>query len=148
MRKTFSSESCIFCKIVTGDIPCLKLYENNRVLSFMDIAPFNDGHCLVITKAHSPDLFSTNPEDLSTIAKTTLLIASAVKLALDPPGLNVLQANGPAAGQTVFHYHCHILPRMHNDNRTLNWEHTPGDSAKIQKTYELILSKIQTDTIA
>lgn len=137
-------ENCIFCKIVAGEIPCLKLYEDERVLSFMDIAPYNDGHCLVITKAHAPDLFSANAEDLAAVARATGKVATAVRDALQPAGLNILQANGPAAGQTVFHYHCHVFPRRAGDEASFNWDHQPGDMARIEHVHRQILAAMMT----
>jgi histidine triad (HIT) family protein len=131
---------CIFCKIVAGEIPCFKIYEDAQVLSFMDIAPFNDGHCLVITKSHASDIFAADPEDLAAVARAVQLVAAAVNQAMQPPGLNILQANGPAAGQSVFHYHCHVFPRRQGDSAPLNWPHTPGDMARIEDNYKKIMA--------
>lgn len=140
-----STESdCIFCKIVASDLPCFKLYEDDRVLSFMDINPYNDGHCLVITKSHCPDLFAADPDDLAAVARATQRIAAAVKQAMSPDGLNILQANGAAAGQTVFHYHCHVFPRRQDDGAPLNWGHTPGDMGRIEQNHEKILAALRS----
>lgn len=135
--------NCIFCKIVAGDIPCFKLLEDDRALSFMDINPFNDGHCLVITKAHHVDLFAADPDDLAAVARATKQVATAVRAALQPPGLNIMQANGPAAGQTVFHYHNHIFPRRDGDDARFNWDHTPGDMARIEANYKKIMAALR-----
>ena len=99
-----SDSECIFCKIIAGEIPCFKLYEDDAVLSFMDINPFNDGHCLVITKDHAEDFHEANPDSLKAAIVAAQKIAGAVRASLQPEGINIVQANGPAAGQSVFHY--------------------------------------------
>ncbi|MDP6345115.1 MAG: HIT family protein [Alphaproteobacteria bacterium] len=131
---------CIFCKILAGEVPCFKLYEDDRTLAFMDINPFNDGHCLIITKAHSTNLFDADPADLAAVLPAAQTVARAVEAALEPEGINLIQANGPAAGQTVFHYHVHIFPRQLNDMALLNWGHRPGDMARVEATYKKILA--------
>ena len=121
--------NCIFCKIVAGEIPSFKLYEDDQVLSFMDVNPFNEGHCLVITKGHYENLFAVPDADLG-----AAIAAAAVEKAIAPDGINLVQANGPGAGQTVFHFHFHIFPRRLDDNAQLNWGHNPGDMAAIEAT--------------
>jgi len=133
-------KDCIFCKIVAGEIPCFKLFEDDRVLSFMDINPFNDGHCLVISKAHHKDLFAASGDDLAAVARAVQRVAAAVNAAMQPQGMNIIQANGPAAGQTVFHYHCHVFPRHGDDDALLNWGHRPGDMARIEANHRQILA--------
>lgn len=137
-----SAPDCIFCKIIAGEIPCFKLLEDERTLSFMDINPFNDGHCLVITKAHYPDLFAASADDLAAVARTTQTVAAAVNSAMRPEGLNIVQANGPAAGQSVFHYHCHVFPRRLDDEAMLNWGHNPGDMTRIEANHQKILAAL------
>lgn len=133
---------CVFCKIVAGEIPSLKLYEDERIYAMMDINPFNDGHCLVITKAHVENLLEADPEDLAAVLPVAQKIVRAIERALEPEGLNLIQANGPAAGQTVFHYHTHIFPRRLNDGAMLNWGHTPGDMARVEEAYRKILAAL------
>lgn len=123
---------CIFCKIVAGEIPCIRLYETDRVLSFMDINPYHDGHCLVIPKAHAANLAAIDDEDLAAVAIATRKVAGAMEAVLAPDGFNLVQANGPAAGQSVFHFHFHIFPRAMDDEAKLNWGHKPGDMDRIQ----------------
>lgn len=134
---------CIFCKIIAGEIPCFKLYEDDRVLSFMDINPFNDGHCLVIVKDHAENVFEADPVDLEASMRAVQRVASAVDRALSPGGLNLIQANGAAAGQTVFHYHMHIFPRRNGDQASLNWEHSPGDMDRVKANFELIKAELE-----
>ena len=89
---------CIFCRIVAGEIPSFKLLEDDRILSFMDINPANEGHCLVIPKAHAPNLYEADDESLAAVATACRRVADAVRRTLDPPGISVAQANGPAPG--------------------------------------------------
>ena len=126
--------NCIFCKIVAGEIPSFKLYEDDQVLSFMDVNPFNEGHCLVITKGHYENLFAVPDADLGAAIAVAKRVAAAVEKAIAPDGINLVQANGPGAGQTVFHFHFHIFPRRLDDNAQLNWGHNPGDMAAIEAT--------------
>jgi histidine triad (HIT) family protein len=129
---------CIFCKIVAGKIPCHKLYEDSETLAFMDINPVHDGHCLVIPKAHYPTVFETPPEVFAAVARSTVKVASAVKRAVTLDGLNLLQANGPGAAQSVPHFHVHVLPRRSGDDLMMNWTPKPGDGAQIGKIAERI----------
>ena len=104
------SAQCIFCKIVRGEIPAVKVHEDERTLTFMDIQPASPGHALVIAKAHAPNLLEITESDLVAVAVTVQRIARAVHKALAPDGLRIGQFNGAAAGQTVPHYHVHIVP--------------------------------------
>ena len=129
---------CIFCRIVKGEIPSFKLLEDDRVLAFMDINPANDGHCLVIPKAHAPNLFEADDESLAAVATAARRVADAVRRTLDPPGISLTQANGPAAGQSVFHLHFHVIPRREDDDLLFNWEMRPGDMDAIGRLAERI----------
>ncbi len=104
------SAQCIFCKIVRGEIPAVKVHEDERTLTFMDIQPAGPGHALVISKAHAPNLLEIAETDLLAVAVTVQRVARAVQKALAPDGLRIGQFNGAAAGQTVPHYHVHIVP--------------------------------------
>jgi histidine triad (HIT) family protein len=123
--------NCIFCKIAAGTIPSIKLCEDAETLAFMDINPANDGHCLVIPKTHFPTVFALAPEAFAAAGRTVIKVANAVQAALAPEGINLLQANGPGAGQSVFHFHIHVLPRRHDDGLAINWTPKPGDRARI-----------------
>ncbi|RLA03751.1 MAG: HIT family protein [Gammaproteobacteria bacterium] len=107
---------CIFCQIVAGTAPAAKVFEDDQTLAFLDINPINPGHCLVIPKTHHENLFTMDRHTYQAVASTTLLIAQAIQQSLQPAGMNIFQANGEEAGQTVFHLHNHILPRLENDN--------------------------------
>jgi len=133
-----SDPTCIFCKIVAGKVPSFKIYEDGQTLAFMDINPANDGHCLVIPKAHHPTIFAISAEDFAAASRTAVKVANAVNKALIPDGINLLQANGPGAAQSVFHLHIHVLPRRHDDGLLLNWTPKPGDRARIAEIAERI----------
>ncbi len=123
---------CVFCKIVEGDVPSMRVYEDERTLAIMDINPVNSGHCLVIIKAHAPTMWDADPADLQAAILAAQKVAVALKTAVKPDGLNMLQANGPAAFQSVPHYHLHLIPRWHNDGKGFDWSLVPGDRAQIQ----------------
>ena len=108
-------EDCIFCKIAKGEIPSGKVYEDEKVFAFMDIAPISKGHVLVIPKEHHKDLLDMPNDLLAELAKTTKKIAKAVVKAAKADGFNIGQNNGSVAGQAVFHFHLHIIPRFEGD---------------------------------
>jgi histidine triad (HIT) family protein len=129
---------CVFCKIRDGQIPSIKLYEDARTLCIMDINPLNSGHCLVLTRAHAPTIFDADPADLAAAITTAQRVARAQRTALRPDGLNMLQANGAAAFQSVPHFHLHLIPRWTNDGKGFDWTLVPGDRDQIQKAGEKI----------
>ncbi len=102
---------CIFCNIIKGTIPCAKVYEDENVFAFLDISQVTKGHTLVIPKTHVKDIFELSPETASSLFSTVPRIAQALKDAFSSPGLNIVNNNGETAGQTVFHYHLHLIPR-------------------------------------
>jgi histidine triad (HIT) family protein len=101
----------IFAKILRGEIPACKVYEDEHTLAFMDVMPQSDGHVLVIPKVAASNLFEIAPDALSRLIVTTQAIAKAAKVAFNADGVTVMQFNGVAAGQTVFHLHFHVIPR-------------------------------------
>jgi histidine triad (HIT) family protein len=129
---------CVFCKIRDGQIPSIKLDEDARTLCIMDINPLNAGHCLVLTRAHAPTIFDADPVDLAAAITTAQRVARALRTALRPDGLNMLQANGAAAFQSVPHFHLHLIPRWTNDGKGFDWKLVPGDRDQIQKAGEKI----------
>jgi len=128
--------NCIFCKIVAGQIPCFKLLEDANTIGFMDINPVNSGHALSVAKGHWPTVDVIPAEVLADVAKSAQRIAKAVVQELKPIGVNLLQANGEGAGQSVPHLHIHVMPRAKGDDVNLNWEQKPGDMAAIKAVYE------------
>ena len=101
----------IFAKILRGEMPCVKVYEDDNILSFMDVFPQSEGHTLVIPKAPSRNLLETNAKDIGRLFGAVQRITKAVETALKPDGITITQFNGAPAGQTVFHTHVHIIPR-------------------------------------
>ena len=127
---------CIFCKIIAGEIPSFKIYEDDKVFAFADINPINNGHTLIIPKNHAENLWEIAPEDLTAIHEASLNIAKAMKKALQPEGIAVLQLNGRAVNQVVMHYHLHLIPRCAGDPdlKMTEWELVPGDMKVIEET--------------
>jgi histidine triad (HIT) family protein len=124
---------CIFCKIVKNEIPSVRVYEDDRVLAFMDINPINDGHLLIIPKAHAATVHEIGEADFLAVMSATHKLAAAVRKALNPDGINLLQLNGKAANQVVPHLHVHIVPRWLGDGVTVSqWDLVPGDMEKIK----------------
>lgn len=132
----------IFSRIVSGEIPAIKVYENQETLAFMDINPAARGHVLVICKEEHPDIFSIPPAALAAVAQTTQRVAIAIKEALRPDGLNIIQNNGSAAGQVVFHYHVHLIPRWEGDNAVRLWHAQQTDQAELQTVAEHIRKRM------
>ncbi len=129
---------CIFCKIVAGEIPSFKVYEDEPTLGFMDINPANPGHVLAIPKAHWKDVHTIPDHVIAATVQTAKRIASAVEAALSPHGINLVQANGPGAAQSIFHFHMHVVPRHKGDELKLNWGLRPGDMAQVEAIAERI----------
>lgn len=140
MRKR---DDCIFCKIVAGEIPCMKVYEDDSVLGFMDIMPLSKGHVLVIPKEHLENIGETDPELYGHLASVICRISRAVQESFAPDGLNVQQLNGKAANQVVPHLHMHLVPRWHGDGITISeWEPVPGNMEEIAANAEEIKSRL------
>jgi histidine triad (HIT) family protein len=106
-----SSSDCIFCKIIQGEIPCSKVFENEHVLAFLDISQVSKGHTLVIPKVHKENVYELTPDITTEIFKVVPSIANSIKKQFSPIGLNLLSNNGEHAGQSVFHFHLHLIPR-------------------------------------
>ncbi|MCY4402637.1 MAG: HIT family protein [Candidatus Poribacteria bacterium] len=113
---------CIFCAIVEGKIPATKVYEDEHVFTFMDIAPANPGHLVVIPKQHYRNIFDIPTEVASKIMEAAIPLATAIREALNPDGLNLIQNNEPAGFQTVFHFHLHLIPRWETDSLQPLWQ--------------------------
>ena len=122
-------DDCIFCKIVQGDIPCVKIYEDEKVFSFADINPISNGHTLIVPKGHYENIWEIPGEILAAIHMTSKKIAGAIKSALAPDGIALLQLNGRAVNQVVMHYHLHLIPRAADapELTMTAWELKPGD---------------------
>jgi len=136
------STDCVFCKIRDGEMPAMRVYEDERTLAIMDINPVNSGHCLVISKAHAATLWDADPVDLQAAITAAQKVAVALKTVVKPDGLNMLQANGAAAFQSVPHYHLHLIPRWNNDGKGFDWSLVPGDRGQIQAIGERLREAI------
>jgi len=115
---------CIFCGIAAGTLPAEIVHSDERTVAFLDIFPASEGHVLVIPRAHADDVHGVGPDDLAAVARTAQLMAGRVAGALSSDGVTIMQSNGAAAGQTVFHYHVHVIPRFDGDGVLRPW--TPG----------------------
>ena len=134
---------CVFCKIIEGELPSMKIDEDASTLTFMDIHPLSSGHCLVVPKQHAATIFEVDVRDLEAAMVTAKRVALAIKEALRPDGLNVLQANGAAAFQSVPHFHLHLIPRWTDDGKGFDWKVVPGNRETIMKMGERIRSALQ-----
>lgn len=119
-------EDCVFCKIVNGDIPSNTIYENSEFKVIMDISPATKGHVLVLPKEHFKDIYDIDAETAGKLFQLAAVVARALKEVLHCDGLNIIQNNGEIAGQTVFHFHMHLIPRYENDGAGITW--TPGST--------------------
>jgi histidine triad (HIT) family protein len=128
--------NCLFCKIVAGEIPSTRVYEDDRTIAFMDINPGTTGHLLVIPREHAKDLLEIDPEDLAACARTAQVMAARVSDRLSADGVNLINSCGQKAWQTVFHFHIHVIPRYDGDPLRLPWQPTPGDREEIAATAE------------
>lgn len=116
-----TSDSCVFCRLIAGEIPAARVYEDELTLAFMDLGQLNPGHTLVALKRHAATLLDLSPEEAAAAMRTAQRVARAVQAAFDPPGITLLQANGKEGDQTVFHFHLHVVPRHGNDGIALSW---------------------------
>ena len=139
------ASDCVFCKIRDGQIPSVKVFEDDKTFCIMDINPLNPGHCLVITKVHAANLFESKGDDLAAAIGTARRVARAIKRALAPDGLNMLQANGAAAFQSVPHFHLHLIPRWNNDGKGFDWTPQPGDRGETAKTGEALRAAVAAE---
>ncbi|WP_282035386.1 HIT family protein [Metabacillus indicus] len=133
---------CIFCKIVNGEIPSAKVFENEHVVAFLDISQVTKGHTLVIPKIHKENIYELTPEIARNLFETVPKIANAIKEQFQPVGMNILNNNGEKAGQSVFHYHIHLIPRYGKGDgfgavwKTHTEDYTPDDLKQIASTIQ------------
>ena len=138
-------DDCIFCKIVAGDIPCFKIFEDERVLAFADINPISEGHSLIIPKRHAENLLEIPGEDLTAIHLASRKVIHGIKKALNPDGIALLQLNGRGVNQVVMHYHLHLMPRSDGGPElpVTHWELKEGDMGAIQDISEKIAAAVE-----
>jgi len=137
---------CIFCKIIAGEIPAIKVLDEELVIAFMDINPAGRGHLLVVPKKHAENIFEIEKDDLSAVFHAVKRCAIAIKETLNADGATVLQLNGKASDQVVPHLHVHIIPRWENDSLSIsNWEMKPGNMEEIQALASQVKKHIPSD---
>jgi histidine triad (HIT) family protein len=138
-------EECVFCKIVKGEVPCFKVYEDERVLGFADINPVSRGHCLVIPKVHAENLLEIPADDLFAVHRAAKDISLALKEALGAGGIACVQLNGRLVNQVVMHYHLHVIPRVEGDPPlpVCEWEPGKMDFDEIEKTARQVASAVR-----
>lgn len=130
--------SCIFCAIVDREAPARVVHEDERTLAFLDLFPLTRGHALVVPKAHCENLLDATPEDAAAVMLTAQRVAQAAMAAYSPAGLNLLQTNGAAAMQTVFHLHVHVLPRYPDDGFKVSFDRHRGTDDELDETASLL----------
>lgn len=136
-------DNCIFCKLAAGQIPSTTLYEDEDFRVIMDIAPAVKGHTIVLPKQHMNDLLSIEEDTAKKALFVVSKVANAIKDALDCDGINILQNNGEAAGQSVFHLHFHILPRYKDDHFTIPWKTLSYAEGEAEAIAEKIRAKLR-----
>jgi len=132
----------IFAKIIRGEMPCFKVYEDAHTIAFMDIMPQAEGHTLVIPKEPAENIFDLSPEGVAALARTAQKVAAAVRKATNAPGILLAQLNGAAAGQTVFHIHFHIIPRTSGIDLALH-AREKADFTKLKALAEKIAAAME-----
>lgn len=133
-----AESNCVFCMILAGDVPGTIVARTERAAAFMDVNPATRGHLLVVPRAHVPDIHAAWAEDLTAVTLLAQQMARLLKDRLHADGVNIIQANGEAAWQTVFHLHFHVIPRYADDPLVLPWQPKPGDPDEIAATGQLL----------
>ena len=128
-------EECLFCKIVKGELPSSKIYEDEDTLAFLDLFPVNKGHSLVISKEHYENIFDVPAESLSKISSVMKNVADAVKKGVNADGISIAQSNGKDAGQVIPHIHFHVMPRFKDDGLKL-WPQGKYEEGEMDKFKE------------
>ena len=129
------ADDCIFCEILQGRAPCYAVHETRYTKTFLDVFPTSPGHCLIVTKKHYSDILDAPPDAVGMVGHVSTLIAHTIKDELNCDGVGVYQLNGAAAGQTVFHYHMHVVPRMEGQDLALD-SRIPGDPLELKAMAE------------
>jgi histidine triad (HIT) family protein len=133
---------CIFCKIVAGEVPCHKIYEDDRVIAFLDIMPVSQGHLLIIPKEHHQTLATVPDGCLSTVLDLAKRLWGAVEQAFQPQGFNILQNNGSQAGQVIPHVHFHLIPRYNGDRVFIRLHQERAPAAELEATRRAIMERL------
>lgn len=131
-------QDCVFCKIISGEIPSETVYENSKFKVIMDIAPANKGHVLILPKEHFDNIYDIDTATAGQLFELAAMIARALKSATNCDGMNILQNNGTVAGQTVFHFHLHIIPRYEGDTVNVGWKELGYEDGEMEQLREAI----------
>lgn len=131
-------QDCVFCRIISGEIPSATIYENSKFKVIMDIAPANKGHVLILPKEHYDNIYDIDTATAGELFELAAMTARALKSVLDCDGMNILQNNGTVAGQTVFHFHMHIIPRYEGDTVNIGWKELSYEDGEMEQLREAI----------
>lgn len=131
-------QDCIFCRIISGEIPSTTIYENSKFKVIMDIAPAYKGHVLILPKEHYDNIYDIDTATAGELFELAVMTARALKSVLDCDGMNILQNNGTVAGQTVFHFHMHIIPRYEGDTVNIGWKELSYEDGEMEQLREAI----------
>jgi len=134
--------NCVFCRIVAKEIPASVVHEDEHTLAFMDLGQVNPGHVLVALKAHAENLYALDDAQAAAVFRSAARVARAIRAAFAPQGLSVYQANGQPAGQTVLHFHIHLVPRNEGDGKTLGWPVKNPPREKLEEYAQQIRSRL------
>ena len=135
-------DDCIFCQIVKGNAPAYKVHEDELTYTFLDIFPATAGHLLIITKEHFSDIFEATPEALAQVASNSVHLTKALEQVIAPDGLGVYQFNKACAGQTVFHYHMHLIPQFEGKDIGIHSKHA-GDPKELAALAEKLTAALK-----
>lgn len=135
-------EDCIFCKIANGEIPSTTIYENEEFRVFFDINPASKGHCLIVPKEHYSNIFDIDGETAGRLFSLATVVARSLKKELNCEGMNIVQNNGEIAGQTVFHFHLHLIPRYTGDTVNVGWQPGQADLEELAKLAQAVRKNI------
>ena len=137
-------DDCIFCKIAAGEIPSRKIYEDKDLIAIMDLSPTSKGHSLIIPKEHYTNIYDIDEEIAGKVMKTAKKLATKMTVALNCDGFNLLQNNGETAGQTMFHFHMHLIPRYEGDNAGIAaWKQGPLEDAVKEQIIESVTAELK-----
>ena len=134
---------CLFCKIVDGEIPCHKVYEDDLIIAFLDIQPLTRGHTLVIPKEHAPSMDKLSPDSAAALGKALPIVSSAVLKSTGAIAYNLVQNNGPEAGMSIAHVHIHIIPRYPDSTHSFLWDYGKIDHKDAKILTESISDAMQ-----
>ncbi len=136
-------DDCIFCKIAAGEIPSQTIYEDDSYRVILDLGPAAKGHALILPKEHYADIFELPEAKAGEVFKLAKNMAVKMKAALKCDGFNIVQNNGEVAGQTVFHFHMHLIPRYADDGQDINWKPGEPTQDELKETADIIRGEIQ-----